>query len=91
VNLRFAKPLDYDTIDELAAGHDLIVTMEENSIAGGISQNIAAHLQWNGYKGNCISVSLPDDYIEHGDQELLKKINGLDAESIADRIRGLVS
>lgn len=90
VNLRFAKPLDYDTIDELAAGHDLIVTMEENSIAGGISQNIAAHLQWNGYKGNCISVSLPDDYIEHGDQELLKKINGLDAESIADRIRGLV-
>ena len=65
--------------------------MEENSISGGISQHIAAYMQWKGYTGNkCISAALPDKYIEHGAPELLKDIYGLKPDKIADKIRGLL-
>lgn len=91
VNMRFAKPVDTGLIDEMLESHDIIVTMEENSISGGISQHIAAYMQWKGYTGKkCISAALPDKYIEHGAPELLKEIYGLKPDKIADKIRGLL-
>lgn len=91
VNMRFAKPVDTGLIDEMLESHDIIVTMEENSISGGISQHIAAYMQWKGYTGKkCISAALPDKYIEHGAPELLKDIYGLKPDKIADKIRGLL-
>lgn len=91
VNMRFAKPVDTSLIDEMLESHDIIVTMEENSISGGISQHIAAYMQWKGYTGKkCISAALPDKYIEHGAPELLKDIYGLMPDKIADKIRGLL-
>lgn len=91
VNMRFAKPVDTGLIDEMLESHDIIVTMEENSISGGVSQHIAAYMQWKGYIGKkCISAALPDKYIEHGAPELLKDIYGLMPDKIADKIRGLL-
>lgn len=91
VNMRFAKPIDTDTIDKMIEKHDIIVTMEENSISGGISQQIAAYIQWKGYIGKkCISVSVPDEFIEHGAPDMLKEKYGLKPEGIAYRIRSLL-
>ncbi len=89
VNLRFAKPLDTDLICELSKEHDIIVTLEESSIAGGISQQIAAYLQWIGYEGKCVPVSIPDIFVEHGDPDILKEVNKIDTDSIIDIIRQL--
>ena len=88
INLRFAKPLDYTLIDEIAQTHDIIVTLEENVMSGGISEHIAAHLKWNGFDNvKCIPIHLPDSYIEHGAPDILKEKYGLDAQSIAGKIR----
>ena len=88
VNMRFAKPLDTDIIDKFAEKSDIIVTMEENSVMGGMSENIAAYLQWNGYSDKiCIPIALPDAYIEHGSQEILKDKYNLTAAGAVEIIR----
>lgn len=89
VNLRFASPLDYELIDELIDTHDIVVTLEENILSGSISEHIASHLMWKGYRGRCIPVTLPDSYIEHGTQEALKTKYGLGVSDIYEKIRGL--
>ena len=92
VNLRFAKPLDEETIMSLLPTHKVVITLEENVLTGGISQQIAAHVQWSGIEGiTCIPITLPDMYIEHGAQEILKKKYGITEETIIDKIRSLIS
>lgn len=91
INLRFAKPLDYELIDEIARTHDIIVTLEENVMSGGISEHIAAHLQWSGFNNvKCMPIHLPDSYIENGAPDILKEKYGIDAEGIAGRIRRML-
>ena len=87
LNLRFAKPLDEEAVLEAAAGHDLIVTMEENIYEGGIGQRIRELIRNTPNAPAVISIALPDTYVEHGNVKLLKKELGLDEESILSRIR----
>ena len=88
VNMRFAKPLDVSVIEKYAPKSDVIVTLEENSVAGGVSEKIAAYMQWNGLGDKkCIPISLPDAYIEHGHCEMLKEKYNLTAEYIAEAVR----
>lgn len=87
VNLRFASPLDKDTVLELTGSHNIIVSMEENVHTGGIGQQIADIIMENSeYKGKFIDIALPDRYVEHGDVESLYKETGLDMDSIVNRI-----
>lgn len=87
VNLRFAKPIDTELIDKLIPEHRLVVVLEENTINGGISERIAAHMQWSANKDKeCISVALPDAYIEHGKPDVLKKKYGIDKDSVLEKI-----
>lgn len=91
VNLRFAKPFDYDLLENLINKHEIIVTLEENALSGGMSEQVASYLQWNGYTNKkCLPVSLPDVYIEHGAPDLLKEKYGLGVETILNRIRGML-
>ncbi len=92
VNLRFAKPLDYELIEDIMKTHDIIVTLEENVMSGGISEHIAAHAEWKGIDNvRFIPVHLPDSYIEHGAPDILKEKYGIDAESILARIRSALN
>lgn len=94
VNARFVKPIDEDAVLEAAAGHRLIVTMEENVASGGYGEKVLDCLADHGIaceRCKCIRVTLPDAYIEHGNTELLKKEIGVDAESIVERIRTEIS
>lgn len=86
VNLRFAAPIDFDTIRELIDNHTLLVTMEENVYNGGIGQAVSAWLKENKYNIDSISVALPDKFIEHGKREFLLEKYGLDADSIYNKI-----
>lgn len=91
VNMRYIKPLDKELLAKLIPNHDIIVTLEENVMSGGISQQVASYMQWNGYSGKiCVPVCLPDTYVEHGKPDILKKEYGLTQEAIMDRVLGKI-
>lgn len=86
VNGRFAAPLDLDCVRELAQTHELLVTMEENVRSGGMGEHVAAALLEEGIEISLLRAAIPDQFVEHGSVEQLKKVLGLDAESIAEQI-----
>lgn len=66
VNMRFVKPIDEELILTLAAGHDLLVTVEENVVQGGAGSAVNEVLVDNGVTGKIINYGLPDRLIQHG-------------------------
>ena len=86
VNIRFAAPLDKECIVKYASNHKLVVTMEENVHTGGIGQQISDILATEGVVKNFLNCSIPNEFIEHGDVESLKKLVGIDEETIYGRI-----
>lgn len=86
VNARFVKPIDEAAIKLLSQDHRLIVTLEENVQSGGFGERIRDCVDNCSLSSRVLIVSLPDDYIEHGNVELLKKEVGIDAETIVKRI-----
>lgn len=86
INARFVKPLDEELIRRAAEEHDLLVTMEENVRSGGFGDRVLEYLSDIQAKVPVINVALPDDYIEHGNVEVLKKETCVDADSIVKRI-----
>lgn len=87
VNARFVKPLDTATLDELAASHDTIVTLEENVFSGSFGEEVATYLmEQQMTEKRFIPVSLADEFIEHGDPDLLKEKVGLTADAITNKI-----
>ena len=86
-DMRFGKPLDEDLILDLAQGHDLLVTIEDNAVAGGAGSAVAELLAERGVLVRCIHLGLPDRYVEHAEQSAQLADCGLDAEGIAARIQ----
>jgi 1-deoxy-D-xylulose-5-phosphate synthase len=86
-NMRFVKPLDVDLIRELAASHDLLVTVEEHQIMGGAGSAITEKLSELKFAGNVLLLGLPDRFIDHGDPAKLLASVGLDAAGIAASIQ----
>jgi len=87
VNMRFVKPLDTKLIAEIAASHELIVTVEENVVAGGAGAGVNEVLNELGYVCPVINLGLPDEHIAHGTPAQMLADCGLDAASIAKRIK----
>lgn len=86
VNARFVKPLDTEKIMELQKEHKLLVTMEENVKSGGFGEAVLEYLSEIGSSVRFLNISLPDDYVEHGNVAILKKEMCIDAESIVKKI-----
>ncbi len=86
VNARFVKPIDTDMVKEISLKHHLIVTMEENVESGGFGEKVRNYLDESSIAMNHLLISIPDEYIEHGNVELLRKEIGIDAETVAKRI-----
>ena len=86
VNARFVKPIDTETIDRLMENHSVIVTMEENVESGGFGEKVRSYIDENGYNLSVLSVCVPDEYVEHGNVEILRKEIGIDAESVINKI-----
>ncbi|MBR5406220.1 MAG: 1-deoxy-D-xylulose-5-phosphate synthase [Lachnospiraceae bacterium] len=86
VNARFAKPIDTDAIDLICKGHSLIVTLEENVQSGGYGEKVRDYVFDNKLECDVLTIALPDDYVEHGNVDILKKEVGIDKESIVKRI-----
>ena len=70
-NMRFVKPLDTDTINKVAEQYELIVTIEDNAIAGGAGSAVAEHLNSQNMSANLLQIGFPDELINHGQPEEL--------------------
>ena len=84
-NMRFVKPLDAALVGELAASHELVVTLEEHQVMGGAGSAVCEALAGTGKK--VLLLGLPDRFIDHGDPARLLASVGLDAAGIAAAIR----
>ncbi len=86
VNARFVKPMDEEMVCRLSATHRLIVTMEENVESGGFGERVRTFADEQELPGQILSITIPDEYVEHGNVELLKKEIGIDEETVTKRI-----
>ena len=86
VNARFAKPLDTKMLLELSKEHKILVTMEENVISGGFGQHVTEYLCREKAGVRVINVAIPDDYVEHGNVDILRREVGIDEESVTAKI-----
>ena len=86
VNARFVKPMDEEMVRRLSATHRLIVTMEENVESGGFGERVRTFADEQELPGQILSITIPDEYVEHGNVELLKKEIGIDEETVTKRI-----
>ena len=90
-DMRFVKPLDEELILELCAGHSLLVTVEENAVAGGAGAAVAELLAARGIVMPLLVLGLPDRFLEHGKPQQMLHDVGLDAEGIEAAIRERLS
>jgi 1-deoxy-D-xylulose-5-phosphate synthase len=87
VNARFARPLDASLISDLAGCIKKIVTVEENVLNGGYGSNVLKLLQESGrYDVVVKNIGIPDNFVEHGTQAVLRARYSLDAGGIARKV-----
>ena len=81
-NMRWAKPLDAELLQQIATTHDAIVTVEEGSVMGGAGSAVEEALQAAGIVKPLLQLGLRDEFIPHGDPSRLLSLQGLDAAGI---------
>ena len=89
VNMRFVKPLDEALILEMAKSHDVLVTVEENVIAGGAGSAVNEFLQAQQILMPVLNIGLPDRFVEQGSREELLALCELDAKGILAKIQAV--
>ncbi|MCE8043667.1 1-deoxy-D-xylulose-5-phosphate synthase [Halomonas daqingensis] len=87
LNMRSVKPLDREAILAAAADHELLVTLEENAVAGGAGSGVNELLAAEGVQAALLNLGLPDAFVEHGKPAELLTECGLDAAGIEAAIR----
>ena len=86
INSRFVKPMDTDVLDELAEDHKLFVAIEEATVSGGYGANVMKYVSEQNIAVKVLSVGVPDLFVEHGNISQLRKLIGLDSDSIVEKI-----
>ena len=86
INARFAKPLDGEMLKTVASEHKLLVTLEENVENGGFGEHVLRYLTENHLQTEFLACAIPDEYVEHGNVELLKQEVGIDARTITEKV-----
>ena len=87
IDMRFIKPLDTDAISELLGSHDVIVTLEDNAIAGGAGSAVNEYLAAIKADVTTLNLGIPDEFIKHGTQDEMHAEMGLDASGILTSIK----
>jgi 1-deoxy-D-xylulose-5-phosphate synthase len=85
-DMRWVKPLDTALVKQIANSHTLIVTLEENAIAGGAGSAINEYLSQQGILISTLLLGLPDTFIDHGKREKILSSIGLDADGICQSV-----
>lgn len=91
VNMRFVKPLDHELITALAAEHELLVTVEENTIMGGAGSAVLEYLASQGGNISLLQLGLPDNFLDQGDPVEMLADCGLDKTGIIKSVKERLS
>ena len=86
INARFVKPIDTEILDEACKKHKLFVTMEENVASGGFGEKVREYLDTKTTEIELVNITIPDEYVEHGNVDILRQEVGIDAVSILRQI-----
>jgi 1-deoxy-D-xylulose-5-phosphate synthase len=90
VNARFAKPLDAALLQKLASRMERMVTVEENVLSGGFGSSVLRLLQESGWHNLLVkNIGIPDEFVEHGTQAILRAKYGLDVAGIVRQVAGM--
>lgn len=86
-DMRFVKPLDTELVEKMAASHELLVTLEENAIAGGAGSAVSEYLHSLGLNLPVLQLGFADEFVDHDSQKQQLAKQGLDSTAIEVRIR----
>ncbi|RZA08798.1 MAG: 1-deoxy-D-xylulose-5-phosphate synthase, partial [Moraxellaceae bacterium] len=86
-DMRFVKPLDTELVERMAETHNVVVTIEENSVAGGAGSAVSEHLASRGYVMPVLHLGLNDKFVDHASHSQQLNEQGLDAAGIEAAIR----
>lgn len=86
VNARFVKPIDEELLTELSTKHKLIVTIEENVRAGGYGEKVQEFVSDHRLPLHTLTIAIPDEYVEHGNVNVLRKEVKMDTDAITERV-----
>jgi len=91
INMRFSKPIDQELILAAAKKYKYIVTIEDNTIAGGAGSSVLELLSKNNIQIKTLVLGYSDEFSEHGSQEEIHKNLNLDTQSIENKIVNFIS
>ncbi len=86
INARFVKPLDEELLLDIVNRYELLITVEDNAVAGGFGSAVLEFLSQKGILKSVINLGIPDRFIEHGAQPILRAEVGIDSESIREAV-----
>ena len=86
INMRFIKPIDEEMIEKVCQTHKLIAVIEENVQTGACGEHVEEFVMRKKLQAYVLTLALPDDYIEHGSVNVLRKMTGIDSESMSEKI-----
>jgi len=89
-DMRFAKPLDEESLHEICSEFDKLVSIEDGTIVGGFGSAILEFMNENNYNNKLVRLGIPDNFIEHGSQDELYKECGLDIDGIVEVVEKLL-
>ena len=90
INMRFVKPLDTKMIEKVAKSHDLLVTIEDNAIAGGAGSGVAEFINQQGISVNMLHIGFPDELISHGQPDEMHTDWKLDKNGMLETIQSRI-
>jgi len=91
IDMRFIKPLDEEMIEEMANQHQILVTVEENTVMGGAGSAVNEFLQRRDVLIPVLNIGLPDQYLPHGKPPQMLSDAGLDSEGIVKAVKDKLS
>lgn len=87
INARFAKPIDGEMIGQFARSAEILVTLEDHTLAGGFGSAVLEELNRQGLSTPVLRIGWPDQFIEHGKPDELRRKYGLTAETALAQLR----
>ncbi|NUF48653.1 1-deoxy-D-xylulose-5-phosphate synthase [Gilliamella sp. ESL0250] len=91
IDMRFVKPLDEKVLLHISQTHNILVTIEENSIKGGAGSGVGEYLLSKKIKCDILNIGLPDKFISQGAQSEIRQEMGLDQKHIIDKINNFMN
>ena len=87
-DMRFVKPIDEELIKKLSSTHELLVTLEENTVLGGAGSAVLEVISSNGIKTKTLSIAIPDSFVQQDSPDKMKETSGLTRDQILLAIKG---